>query len=118
MPQVIKLGTNALIERDLLQADGTTPLNYSALTYAAVQLWQGDTLVKTLVAGTDPELRQGSTGTKILLELTEAIRAQLSSGVQLRLEWLTDVADALFVVDSATHKASDADASIDLFDLE
>lgn len=118
MATTYKRGENLLIERSLLQSDGETALNFSALTSAAVDLWQGDKLIETYVAGTDPELRQGSTATKIEFELTEEIGDLLVPGVQLKLEWVTSVADADFTVDSSTHKDRAHDPEQDLFDVE
>lgn len=92
-------GETRLIERDLLQADGTTALLVADLLSASVELRQGGTVLETLVLGTDPELRQGSTGSKLELELTSALTGLLSPGVALTLRWKLSVDEADFTVE-------------------
>lgn len=96
------IGENRVVSRSLKQADGTTALLVSSLTYAAVELRQGTTSVKTLVLGTDAELRQGSGSSVLDVELTAAITALLSPNVNLTFRWKLKVADSSFTVDSGT----------------
>ncbi len=116
LSQIIVRGENALVTRTLKQADGS-PLLFSALTYAAVRLYQGITLRETLVLGTDAELRAGSGASDIVLELTSDITLALSPGA-LRLEWRTNVSDAAFIVDSSTHKDAASDEDVDVFEIQ
>lgn len=96
-------GETRIIERQLYQADGTTALLVSSLAAASVELRQNGEVIDTLVLGTDPELRQGSSTSKLALELTSALTALLSPGVPLMLRWKLTVVDALFTVEPSSH---------------
>lgn len=73
-------GANVLLSRPLFQADGVTTLSANALTVCTCDLYQAGKVVKTLVRGTDPELRSGGDGVSLVLELTTALTALLKKG--------------------------------------
>lgn len=97
--ETIYPGETRIIERSLYQADGTTALLVSSLLSASVELRQGDAVISTLVKGTNAELRQGTTTSKLELELTSALTGLLSGGTPLTLRWKLSVANSDFTVE-------------------
>ena len=97
-------GENRLLPFDLKQADGTTALLLSSLASAVVQLRQGDVVVATLTYGTDAACRQGATTSQLLVEVTSAVSAQLSPGVDLTVRLKLEVTDASFVAEPGRFK--------------
>lgn len=90
-------GETRIIERNLFQADGVTALLVSSLLSASAELRQGDTVITTLVKGTNAEIRQGTTTSKLEVELTSAITSLLSPGT-LSIRWKLSVANSEFTV--------------------
>ncbi len=78
MIAVIK-GSNTLLPRPTYNSDGTV-LAPSTLTSCSCELRQKGVVMRTLVLGTDDELRINDDDTGLLLELTTEITAALDAG--------------------------------------
>jgi hypothetical protein len=92
-------GANVLLTRPLFQADGVTPLPCGSLVVCQVDLYLAGKKVKTLVRGTDPELRNGSDAKSLNLELTSAITSVLKQKGELTEVYTLGVAAAEYVAE-------------------
>lgn len=77
---IVQRGTNVLLSRPLFQSDGVTPILVTSLSACQCALVQKRGTVRTLVLGTDDELRADDAGTGLILELTSAITNELRAG--------------------------------------
>lgn len=91
-------GANALLSRPLFQADGITPLPAASLVVCECDLLQLGKVVRTLVKGTDSELRASGDGNGIELELTSAITAALKRG-QVTERYRLGLADGTYTAE-------------------
>lgn len=78
-PALVLKGSNVLLSRPTFQADGTV-LPPSTFRDCSCELVQKGSVVRTLVMGTDDELRANGDDTGLVLELTSAITDALSRG--------------------------------------
>lgn len=102
---ILYRGSNRIIVLPLLLEDDATALLASALTYARIRLYQGETLVATYVRGTDNQLRNDPDDTdQLLLELTSTLTDSLERNLPLTGRLRLHVDDTDFEVDDDTFK--------------
>jgi hypothetical protein len=109
MATTIYKGANKILERPLMQSDGTTPLPVSSILAAQVELMQGGKVKRTLVFGTDEEIRAGDDGESLVLELTSEITAALAAGA-LTERYKIEIVDTDF--------EAEPDKAIDKIDVQ
>lgn len=97
----LKRGGNTLIERQLYRVDGTTPLLLSELVTIQAQIKQYGRVLATynLKPGTaDDEIRQGSSTSKVEIEITKELSDLFREGA-VTCKLILEETDADFVVD-------------------
>lgn len=103
MPTLTSLnrGENILLHRQLFTLDNVTPIPVTDVQSLSVVLSSVAGVVRTLVLGTDPELR-ALDATTFEVEITKAISASLPVG-RLKETWKIETANASFVVDGGSR---------------
>ena len=102
MTTILK-GENILVRRNLLQADGTTPLLVSSLTLAKATIIQFGTPLQTYTLNTNAELRQGTTTSQLELEIKKTLSATFAKG-DIIIEWEIEINIAEFDVDTVNNQ--------------
>jgi hypothetical protein len=75
----LTIGANYIAEIELLDTDGNTVTVASAESLS-IQIRQHGRLYDTYVYGTDDELQDGSTASKLYIEITQELSARLKEG--------------------------------------
>lgn len=100
----IRRGENRLLTRNLKQADGNA-LPVISLSLVRVELLQRGKVKHTYVLGADEELKAGSDGSSLVLELTSAVTAALEP-TTLAERYTLELGDSRYVAEpgKAVHK--------------
>lgn len=106
-------GGNKLHEQQLYRDDGTTPLLLSELSLLEVDIYQFDRLLATYIYGTDNEIRQGSSTSKVEIEITKELSTKFKEGL-VKAKFRMEETDADFDVDGVFF----APEWVDLFTVE
>lgn len=91
---------NAIIRRNLFQADGTDLL-LSSCNSISVQLLRGNTVIATYTYGTSPEVREGEQASQLEVEVKSALTKNTG---KITMDVLITISDASFVVDRSNRQ--------------
>lgn len=97
----LKRGGNTLIERQLYRIDGTTPLLLSELVTIQAQIIQYNRLLASYTLKpipADDEIRQGSSTSKVEIEITKELSAIFKEG-PVMCKLILEETDEDFIVD-------------------
>lgn len=106
-------GGNKLHEQQLYRDDGTTPLLLSELSLLAVDIYQYGRLLDSYELGVDPEIREGSSTSKVEIEITKELSARFREGL-VKARFRMEEDDADFDVDTVFF----APEWVDLFTVQ
>lgn len=90
---ILHRGTNLLLEREFVEADGTTPIPPANLVICEVELRQGERVVCKFVRGVDAALRTNAGGTAVELEITSYLSSRFTKG-PIQERWRVGVLSA------------------------
>ena len=97
-------GENRLLTRQLVLADGTTPLAVASLAAVTVALEQKGVVLASYTLGTDSQLRAGADASTLILELVTAFTGANKGAIRER--WTLTRANAEFLAEP-THQQID-----------
>lgn len=98
---ILKRGGNTLIERQLYRVDGTTPLLISELVTIQAKIIQNDRVLATYTLKpipADGQIRQGSSTSKVEIEITKALSDTFREG-PVNCKLILEETDADFISD-------------------
>lgn len=102
MPTIVK-GENALIRRNLLAVNGTTPVLLSSLVYLSAQIKQFGVIMAEYImlpvqVPAHPEIREGLTDSQVEIEITKTLSDRFKEG-SVTMKLFMEQADVEFDTD-------------------
>ena len=105
MATSLTIGASTISEIDLIDVDGNT-INVADAESLSIQIRQYGRLIDTYVYGTDDQVQDGSTASKVAIEITQALSASLREG-RVLARAIIDNTDADYEVDGEQRSLPD-----------